>query len=341
MTATPSHHVTTKAQGSVLAIRNLRICFDTPSSTIHAVDDVSLDVSTSDIIAIIGESGSGKSVLALSILGLIPMPPGKILSGSIELCQKKILSMPEHELVKVRGSLASMIFQNPRGSLDPSFSVETAFSEVLSRHRPDLSKKDRALFIEEALRQVGFTDWHRVARSYPHQLSGGMCQRVALALSLACNPSLLIADEPTTALDVGVQARILHLLRQINERTKLPILLITHDFGVVKAIAHKVVVMYAGHVQEEGTVDHVLHSPLHPYTQALIASVPGHAKPHERLFQIRGSPPRLDDPPTGCRFTDRCEFAMPACYSKLPPLTRLSHSRSVRCHLHQSTGEEP
>jgi len=326
-----SQNVSPRAGG--LDISELRIWFDTPAGPLRAVDNVSLSVRDGEIVALVGESGSGKSVTALAALKLINTPPGRFVSGSVTLNGQDILAMSEHDLESIRGTSAAMLFQNPRGSLDPSFTIEEAFLETLSLHRPEMKKAERLQYIEQGLRQVGFNDWQRIAASYPHQLSGGMCQRVSLAITFACHPSMLIADEPTTALDVGIQAKVLFLLRQLNQEHRLPILLITHDFGVVRAIAHRVVVMYAGHVQEEGDVEEVLASPQHPYTQALIRSVPDNVRDDELLYQIPGTPPNLVDPPSGCRFADRCEHVMDRCRSELPELETLSETRAVRCHL--------
>jgi peptide/nickel transport system ATP-binding protein len=316
-----------------LDISELKIWFDTPVGPLRAVDNVSLSVREGEIVALVGESGSGKSVTALAALKLISTPPGRFVSGAVTLNGQDILSMSEQDLESIRGTSAAMLFQNPRGSLDPSFTIEEAFLETLALHRPEMNKTECMQYIEQGLRQVGFNDWQRIAASYPHQLSGGMCQRVSLAITFACHPSLLIADEPTTALDVGIQAKVLYLLRQLNRDHHLPILLITHDFGVVKAIAHRVVVMYAGHVQEEGAVEEVLASPQHPYTQALIRSVPDNVSDDESLYQIPGTPPNLVDPPAGCRFADRCDRVMDHCRTTLPALEKISETRAVRCHL--------
>jgi oligopeptide/dipeptide ABC transporter ATP-binding protein len=261
------------------------------------------------------------------------MPPGHFEGGQIRLDGHDILSMSERELVKIRGSAAAMLFQNPRGSLDPSFTIQSTIEETLARHQPELSTRDVAIFIEQCLRQVGFHDWQRVAASYPHQLSGGMCQRVAMAVALACKPKLLIADEPTTALDVGVQAKVLYQLRMLNRDQGLPIILITHDFGVVRAIGQRVIVMYAGQIQEQGSVDEVLKEPLHPYTRALIRSVPEGAVSGEVLYQIPGTPPDLINPPLACRYADRCDAVIDVCRRVAPPLVTVADGRCVRCHL--------
>jgi peptide/nickel transport system ATP-binding protein len=321
-----------------LEISDLRVWFDTPRGAVRAVDNVSLSVRDGEIVALVGESGSGKSVTALASLKLVNTPPGRFVSGSVSLGGRDILAMSERELEAVRGTSAAMLFQNPRGSLDPSFTVGQAFTETLALHKPDMNRADVRRYIEEGLRQVGFSDWERIAESYPHQLSGGMCQRVSLALTFACDPALLIADEPTTALDVGIQARVLYLLRQFNQDYGLPILLITHDFGVVRAIAHRVIVMYAGHIQEEGSVEEILNDPVHPYTKALIRSVPDNVSDGEALYQIPGTPPDLVEPPAGCRFADRCEHASDLCRRELPPLLNFTGHRAVRCHLISSPG---
>ncbi len=305
----------------------------------RAVDGVSFDVFRGDILAIVGESGSGKSVTALSLLKLVSVPPGRYVEGEVRLGGRNVLDLGERELEEVRGAVLSMLFQSPRSSLDPSFTVWTQLVETLKRHSPDLGMQDAKGRAFELLRQVGFDDPERVAESYPHQLSGGMCQRVALALSMACEPRLLIADEPTTALDVGVQAKILLLLKRRNKDTGLPIIIITHDFGVVRAIASRVIVMYAGHIQEEGEADEILENPLHPYTKALIRSVPDADTPAGKLYQIAGDPPDLVNPPSGCRFAPRCESRMERCDAALPPLHEPSLGRRVRCHLFDSQPE--
>lgn len=317
----------------VLAVRNLQTAFVTPAGIARAVDDVSFSVSQNEIVAIIGESGSGKTVTALSLMKLVQTPPGKYLGGTIEIDGKDILALGEHELEDVRGRTIGMIFQNPRASLDPSFTAEFQLVETLTRHNPDLGRDAARKAARAALVEVGFGDPDRVLASYPHQLSGGMCQRVGLAMALACNPKLLIADEPTTALDVGVQAKILLLLKNRCRETGLPIVIITHDMGVVRAIATRVLVMYGGHVQEEGPVDEVLSAPHHPYTQALIDSIPDPDETHEERIHIRGEPPNLLSPPPGCRFEPRCDKAFARCRSEVPAWHGAEAGRFVRCHL--------
>lgn len=323
----------TEAINTVLAVRNLRTAFVTPAGTAVAVDDVSFSVRENEVLAIIGESGSGKTVTALSLVRLVQTPPGKYLGGAIEIGGMDILSLSEKELENVRGKTIAMIFQNPRASLDPSFTVGFQLIETLLRHDAKLGRAAADTAARASLLEVGFGDPDRVLASYPHQLSGGMCQRVGLAMALACKPKLLIADEPTTALDVGVQAKILLLLKKRSRETGLPIIIITHDMGVVRAVANRVSVMYGGHIQEEGTVDDVLASPNHPYTQALISSIPDPDATQEERIHIRGEPPNLLAPPPGCRFAPRCDKAFGRCHEELPARYNPEPGRFVRCHL--------
>ena len=321
------------AQASILDVRGLSVGFASAGGLVVAVEDVSLATSRGDILAIIGESGSGKTATAMAIARLIAIPPARYLGGSVRLGSEDILALDERAMEEVRGRKIGMIFQNPRASLDPSFTVAAQLTETLRRHEPAFDAPAAREAARQAMRDVGFPDADRVLESYPHQLSGGMCQRVALAMALACKPEVLIADEPTTALDVGVQARILLLLKRRNRETGLPIILITHDIGVVAAMATRVLVMYGGHVQEEAGVEDLLDRPLHPYTRALIAAIPDpDAPPGDRSF-IEGEPPDLADPPPGCRFAPRCGQAEDRCHRDQPALRHVGPGRSVRCHL--------
>ncbi len=323
----------------VLSVRNLRTWFDTPGGVVKAVDDLSFELRRGEVLAIVGESGSGKSVTAQSIMKLVPRPPGRYAGGSVEMDGEDLLSLDERSLEEIRGKRISMIFQSPRAALNPSFKVSTQMVETLRRHDPGLSKAAAAEQVLALLRAVDFPDPARVAASYPHQMSGGMCQRVGIALSLACEPRVLIADEPTTALDVLVQSTLLLLLKRACLGRGIPILLITHDFGVVRALATRVIVMYAGKVQEEGPVDAVLAEPQHPYTRVLIDSVPKAEHAERRLFQIKGQPPDLSRLPPGCSFAERCSFAVTACRAEAPALRRSAKNGSlVRCHLVASDG---
>ena len=318
---------------ATLDMRDLRMGFSTPAGLIVAVEDVTLSIGKGEVLAIIGESGSGKTVTAMAIARLLPVPPARYLEGSVRMGEAQLLALSEREMEEVRGRRIGTIFQNPRASLDPSFTIGAQLVETLRRHDPALDRAAARAASAQALREVGFPDAERVLASYPHQLSGGMCQRIALAMTLACKPELLIADEPTTALDVGVQARILMLLKRRSQATGLPIILITHDIGVVAAMATRVLVMYGGQLQEEAQVEDLLERPLHPYTRALIAAIPDPDAPRgERLF-IEGEPPNLADPPPGCRFAPRCPLAEAQCHKVQPALRAAGPGRSVRCHL--------
>ena len=314
--------------------------FDTPAGVVKAVDDVSFDLHRGDILAIVGESGSGKSVTALSIMKLVAVPPGRYAGGRVRMDGLDLLSQDEKELGRIRGKRISMIFQNPPAALNPAFTVSTLMVETLRRHDRSLSRAAAARRSIALLRAVDFPDPERVAVSYPHQMSGGMCQRVGIALSMACEPEVLIADEPTTALDVLVQATILLLLKRAHLERGLPIILITHNFGVVRVLATRVIVMYAGKIQEQGQADKVLSDPQHPYTKALIESVPNPDRPDQRLYQIEGQPPDLSRLPAGCSFADRCEFTMPRCRTELPELYQSPTGSKVRCHLFGPEAEE-
>ena len=317
----------------VLSVQGLRTWFDTPNGVVKAVDDVSFELRRGDVLAIVGESGSGKSVTAQSIMKLVSRPPGRHAGGEVRMAGEDLLSLDERSLEEIRGKRISMIFQSPRAVLNPSFTVSAQMVETVRRHDPAVSKEEARTRALALLRAVDFPDPARAAACYPHQMSGGMCQRVGIALSLACEPQVLIADEPTTALDVLVQSTILLLLKRTYLAQGIPIMLITHDFGVVRAIATRVVVMYAGKIQEEGPVDAVLAEPRHPYTRVLIDSVPraGHAE--QRLFQIEGQPPDLSRLPPGCSFAERCAFATARCRAEAPALRRSANGSLVRCHL--------
>ena len=331
--ARPPHET---ANDAALSVRNLRTYFYTPAGVVKAVDDVSFDLSRSDILAIVGESGCGKSVTGLSIMKLIPVPPGRYVAGTVALDGTDLMPLNDHQMQSFRGQRVAMIFQNPRASLNPSFTVRAQMIETLRRHDASLSKSQAEDHLIAMLREAGFPDPERVAASYPHQLSGGMCQRVSFALSMACKPDILIADEPTTALDVLVQATILLLLKRAHEERGLAIILITHDFGVVRAMATRVIVMYAGKIQEQGPAETVLANAQHPYTKALIESVPNPDEPKQRLYQIPGQPPDLSRLPQGCRFAERCSSVMPVCRSRDPQLLPTPSGSLARCHLFAS-----
>jgi oligopeptide/dipeptide ABC transporter ATP-binding protein len=313
----------------------LQTHFFTEAGTVRAVDGVSLTVRKGETLGIVGESGCGKSVTALSILRLIPNPPGKIVGGNIYLEGRDLLRLPEDEMRKVRGASISMIFQEPMTSLNPVFTVGDQIAEGICLHQ-GLSKRESWNKAIEMLRLVRIPDPDRRVREYPHQMSGGMRQRVMIAMALSCNPQLLIADEPTTALDVTIQAQILELLNQLKAELGMAVMLITHDLGVVADTAARVMVMYAGRVVEEAPVRELFTSPKHPYTQGLLNSIPRieKAERRPRLQAIPGMVPDLLDLPRGCKFQARCPKLFEPCTGEEPPLKEIAPNHRVRCYLY-------
>jgi peptide/nickel transport system ATP-binding protein len=297
---------------------------------------VSFDVPRASVVALVGESGCGKSVTSLALLRLLPTPPARIESGSIRLRGQELLGLAEREMRRLRGKAISMIFQEPMTSLNPVYTVGAQIVEAIRLHEPVSRREARARAVE-LLRTVGIPSPHERAEAFPHQLSGGMRQRVMIAMALACEPSLLVADEPTTALDVTIQAQILDLLRRMQERSGASVLLVTHDLGVVAEFAKELVVMYAGRVVERGAVAEVFARPLHPYTRGLLRSVPplglarGTAGRPRRLPTIEGMVPDLAKLPAGCRFRDRCDVAEERCSREEPPLVGPAPGRLSRC----------
>jgi oligopeptide/dipeptide ABC transporter ATP-binding protein len=320
----------------ILQVRNLETSFTTERGVLKAVDDVSFELTAGKTLGVVGESGCGKSVTSLSIMRLIPNPPGKITGGQILYKGRDLLQLGAEEMRKIRGNEISMIFQEPMTSLNPVFTIGNQLVEAILLHQ-DLSRADALHQAVEMLRLVGIPAPEKRVRDYPHQLSGGMRQRVMIAMALSCNPKILIADEPTTALDVTIQAQILDLLRDLQQKTGLALLLITHDLGVVAEMAHDVVVMYAGRVVERAPVHEIFKSPQHPYTRGLLNSIPvlsrdptGKVK-KTRLEPIPGIVPSLFDLPQGCRFQERCSLVSDECRSAEPVLRELRGVRSVRC----------
>lgn len=302
-----------------------------------AVDDVSFSIKKGETLALVGESGSGKSITSLSIMRLVASPPGKIVGGSIKLEGKELLSLSESEMCKVRGNDIGMIFQEPMTSLDPVFTIGNQLVESLMRHRK--MKKTEAFEVAiKLLKVVGFARAEKIIKEYPHQLSGGMRQRVMIAIAMACNPKLLIADEPTTALDVTIQAQILDLMMDMKKRFESSILLITHDLGVVAEVADRVLVMYGGQIVEEAPVKDLFLDTKHPYTEALLKSIPSLDHDLDRLESIPGSVPPAHLFPKGCRFAARCKYAMDKCREKNPELLELNAQHKVRCHLYEELG---
>ena len=316
----------------ILSVSDLRVDFATDGGVVHAVDRVSFDVEAGEVVAIVGESGCGKSVTAQTLMGLT-RSPNTTISGSVTFGGRDLNQLSDDELRSLRGEHIAMIFQDPMTSLNPVYRVGDQIAEMIRAHR-HISKKDAVARAAELLGSVGIPNPERRARDYPYEFSGGMRQRVMIAMALALEPEVLIADEPTTALDVTIQAQILGLLRTLNREKNTAVVLITHDLGVVAEIADKVVVMYAGQVVEEAPLEALFYQPRHPYTWGLLGSIPRPDEPRpERLTQIPGHPPSLLNPPTGCRFSARCEFAFDDCAQPPPLRSRSGGDHVDRCWL--------
>lgn len=317
----------------LLTIRNLKTHFFTDEGVLPAVDGVNLEIKEGETLALVGESGCGKSLTSLSIMGLVP-GNGRIVDGEILFEGEDISKKTPEEMSKIRGNKITMIFQEPMTSLNPVLTIGDQIMEGLILHQ-NLDKKAARERSIEMLKLVGFPRAEEIVDEYPHQLSGGMRQRAMIAMAMACNPQLLIADEPTTALDVTVQAQILDLMRDMKEKFGTSILMITHDLGVVAEMADRIVVMYAGRVVEEADVDTLFSEPGHPYTAGLIQSLPSLEEEQERLYSIRGNVPSPDALPSGCKFAPRCEKAWDLCHRKDPELVEISPGHRARCFLHQ------
>jgi peptide/nickel transport system ATP-binding protein/oligopeptide transport system ATP-binding protein len=317
----------------LLEIRNLKTYFEVRRSVLKAVDDVSLSIETGKTLGLVGESGCGKSVTAASIMGLVPMPPGKIAGGEILFEGVNLLKLPESRMKKIRGNRISMIFQEPMTSLNPVFTVGNQVAEVIRLHQ-GLSRRETRDKVIEVFHLVGIPAAKLRITDYPHQMSGGMRQRVVIAMALACNPKLMIADEPTTALDVTIQAQILDLMNKLKEEAGASILFITHDLGVIAEMAQNVAVMYAGKVMEEADVDTLFSEPKHPYTVGLMGSIPvlGREKKRRRLSTIPGVVPSLFKLSEGCLFNERCTEVREECRRIEPPIINLGNGHMVRCH---------
>lgn len=317
----------------VLDISELQLHFFTDKGVVKAVDGVNLQVESGEIVGLVGESGCGKSVTSLAIMGLIPQPPGKVVSGSIRFEGKDLTKTSQKELRKIRGDQLAMIFQEPMTSLNPLFTIGNQLIEVVRIHRK-VSKKEAQQQALEMLNKVGISR-EGILNDYPHQLSGGMRQRVMIAMAMMLNPKLLIADEPTTALDVTIQAQILDLMKGLNKEFGTSILLITHDLGVVAEMCDRIVVMYAGQVVEQTDRFRLFRNPKHPYTQGLMNSIPKLEDSRERLYSIPGQVPNPLHMPLGCRFAPRCEHAMEICHQRIPELLPVEEGHLSRCWLHQ------
>jgi oligopeptide transport system ATP-binding protein len=323
----------------LLNIQNLEVRFHTPEGIVYAVNDISYKVHEGEVVAVVGESGCGKSVSMMSILGLIPIPPGEIAGGKATFLDRDLLKMSDDELEAIRGSEIAMVFQDPMTSLNPVLSVRRQMTEALRRHY-DMSAEQADNRAVELLALVGIPDPARRLGDYPHQFSGGMRQRVMIAMMLACNPSLLIADEPTTALDVTIQAQIVELISRMREHLGMALIWISHDLGVVAGLAERVIVMYAGMIVEEADVDSLFDNPEHPYTLALLNALPRVDRRRDsRLKSIPGAPPNLLVEPTGCPFAPRCDYVIDRCWTERPPLFHISPTQRAACWVNVDTGE--
>ena len=316
----------------LLEVCDLSVSFHLLEGIIPAVAKVDLFLDPGEILGVVGESACGKSVTAKSILRIIPTPPGRIDSGRVLFEGQDLMEMPEEDMQKIRGEKISMIFQEPMTSLNPAFTVGDQIAEVFRFHRK-MSKSEAWGKAVEELRRVEIPDPERRAGSYPHELSGGMRQRAMIAIALACRPRILIADEPTTALDVTIQAQILKLIAQLQGEIGMAVMLITHNLGIVASLAQRVVVMYAGRIVEEGPVETIFNGYHHPYTRGLLQSVPRLDLPQQDLREIRGTVPRLNDLPEGCTFSSRCDYVMDACRRREPELRPVGGDHFSRCWL--------
>ena len=323
----------------LLEVEGLQTWFHTDAGVARAVDDISFAIHRGETVGIVGESGCGKSVTALSIMGLVPSPPGRVMAGSIQLDGTDLLRLSPGQLRRIRGNRVSMIFQEPLTCLNPVYTAGNQVMEAIAVHNPGLGLEEIRRQAIDALRRVGIPSPEARVDEYPHQMSGGMLQRVMIAMALACGPDLLIADEPTTALDVTIQAQILDLLNRLREEFGMSILLITHDLGVVAETCDRVVVMYAGKVVEQTDVRRLFARPAHPYTAALFRSLPSRSLGSARLSTIPGMVPSAYEFPSGCRFRDRCDYASPACKEE-PPLMETEPGHEVACH-HTSDVHQP
>lgn len=318
----------------LLEIKDEKLSFFTPAGEVKALNGVSFSMNEGEVLGIVGESGSGKSVTAYSIMGLTAYP-GKLIGGTIYFNGHQIEKMSEKEMRKIRGNEVSIIFQDPMTSLNPVYTIGNQITEVIRLHTGK-SKKEAYDRAKELLELVGINEPAKRLKQYPHELSGGMRQRVMIAIALACEPKLLIADEPTTALDVTIQAQILELMQELRKKLGMSIIMITHDLGVVASMCERIAVMYAGHIVEYGTADEIFYEPKHEYTKGLIRSIPKlNVQETERLIPIEGQPVDLLNPPAGCPFAPRCANCMKICLREMPPKTELSDTHYSQCWLLQ------
>ena len=322
-----------KKSEHLLEVDDLHVSFFTPAGEVKAVGGITYTLDEDEVMGIVGESGSGKSVEAYSIMGLL-QSPGKVIAGSITFEGEDVLAKDKKEMTAFRGNRAAMIFQNPMTSLNPVYTIGNQLIEALKAHDKEIPKEEAAKRAMEMLTMVGINNVEQRMKQYPHELSGGMRQRVMIAMGLICHPKLLIADEPTTALDVTIQAQILELMKSLQAQTHMGIIFITHNLGVVAEICDKVCVMYAGKMVEQGPVDDLFYSPAHPYTEGLLRSMPRvDAESHERLIPIEGTPVDMLNPPEGCPFAPRCEHCMKICLQKMPPYVDVGEEHRSACWL--------
>ena len=322
-----------KSGKTLLEVKDLHVSFFTPAGEVKAVGGITYSLNYGEVMGIVGESGSGKSVEAYSIMGLL-QSPGKVIGGSITFEGEDVLAYTKEQMTAFRGSKVSMIFQNPMTCLNPVYTVGNQLIEALRAHDKSISKETAAKRAMDMLELVGINNVAKRMKQYPHEFSGGMRQRVMIAMGLICHPQLLIADEPTTALDVTIQAQILELMKNLQKKTHMGIIFITHNLGVVAEICDKVSVMYAGRMVEQGPVDDIFYKPAHPYTMGLLRSMPRvDAEEHERLIPIEGTPVDMLNPPEGCPFAPRCEHAMKICLKKMPPYVDVGDGHRSACWL--------
>ncbi|WP_274425173.1 ABC transporter ATP-binding protein [Chelativorans sp. YIM 93263] len=323
---------------NLLKIEDLCVEFGPANNAIHVLNHVNIELGAGEAVGLVGESGSGKSITSLSILRLLPEPPARVTSGKIWFEDRDLGQLHKSELPTIRGRDIAMIFQEPMSSLNPVMKVEAQISEALMLHNPSMKKADRRARAVELLTLVGIPDPEERLNSYPHEFSGGMRQRVMIAMALACDPKLLIADEPTTALDVTIQAQVLDLMRQLRNKFNTAVLLISHDLGVVADVCDRVVVMYAGHIVEDAEISSLFSHPQHPYTKGLLAAVPSLSDTRERLYQIPGSVPAPGTIKKGCPFYERCEVRKPVCAEQMPPMETIRERHRVACWVAQEAG---
>jgi peptide/nickel transport system ATP-binding protein len=315
---------------SLLRVRDLSVEFGPAGRGVRVLDRVGFDMAAGDCIGIVGESGSGKSVMSLSLLRLIPEPPGRIVEGSVEFDGVDLLTLPLSRMPDIRGKEIAMIFQEPMSALNPVMTIGEQIAEAIFLHE-SAGAAARRVRVLDMLQLVGIPDAESRYASYPHEFSGGMRQRVMIAMALACNPKLLIADEPTTALDVTIQAQVLELMKQLRARYRTSIMLISHDLGVIADVADRVIVMYCGRVVETAEIDDLFDRPAHPYTEGLLNSIPSRSIGQDRLYQIPGTPPAPTERGPGCAFYPRCPKRMPVCLERSPPLFQVSETQQAAC----------